>query len=210
MKSIKSLHHQATTTKRRSDTMTFDKSAFEARGRALEEAFFKQRDQQLIDKLRGELESFEESRKLAHVSGIVQETVLMDLVKAGIKAETLAAVTTIPMVEVAWCDGAVSPAERTAVLNAAVKMGVKPGAAPYEVLERWLIDRPDSRIVAAWKEYVRELAKLMPKETIDAMHKNVLDRCVRVAEAAGGFVGIHRISKIEQATIDDFANVFKE
>jgi hypothetical protein len=190
--------------------MTFDKSAFESRGRALEEAFFKQRDEQLKQKLRSELESLEESRKLAHVSGIVQEQVLTNLIKAGIKGETLAAVVTIPMVEVAWCDGAVSPAERAAVLNAAGKQGLKPGTAPYELLERWLIDRPDSRIVAAWKEYVRELAKLMPKETIDAMHKTVMERCVSVAEAAGGFVGIHRISKIEQATIDDFANVLKE
>jgi hypothetical protein len=189
--------------------MTFDHSAFENRGRALEEAFFKQRDQQLMDKLRGELESLEESKKLAHVSGIVQEHVLMELVKAGIKAETLAAVTTIPMVEVAWCDGAVSAAEKTAVLNAAAKMGLQPGAAPYELLERWLIDRPDSRIVVAWKEYVHELGKLMPKATVEAMHKDVIDRCVKVAEAAGGFVGIHRISKIEQATIDDFANVLK-
>ena len=185
-------------------------SAFEARGRALEEAFFKERDRELLAKMRGELESFEESRKLAHVSGIVQEQVLLNLVKAGIKAETLAAVVTIPMVEVAWSDGAVSSAEKAAVLNAAAKQGLQPGTAPYELLERWLVDRPDSRIVAAWKEYVRELAKRMPKATIDAMHKDVIDRCVRVAEAAGGFVGIHRISKIEQATIDDFANVLKE
>ncbi|HEX5103099.1 MAG TPA: hypothetical protein VFV87_04780 [Pirellulaceae bacterium] len=185
-------------------------SAFEARRRALEEAFFQKRDQELLEKLRGELSALEESRKLAHVSGIVQEKVLMDLVKAGLTAETLAAVVTIPMVEVAWADGAVSASEKAAVLNAAAGQGIHPGTAPHDLLERWLVDRPDSRIVAAWKEYVRELAKLMPAETIAQMHKNVLDRCVRVAEAAGGFVGIHRISKVEQATIDDFANVFKD
>ena len=182
---------------------------FEQRRKSLEEAFFQRRDQELLEKMRNELESLEESRKLAHVSGIVQEQVLMNLVKAGLKAETLAAIVTIPMVEVAWSDGAVSPTEKAAVLNAAASQGIKPGSASYDLLERWLIDRPDSRIVAAWKEYVRELAKLMPAETIATMHKNVLDRCVRVAEAAGGFVGIHRISKIEQATIDDFANVLK-
>ena len=145
----------------------------------MEEAFFKQRDQQLMDKLRGELQSLEETKKLAHVSGIVQEHVLLNLVKAGIKAETLAAVTTIPMVEVAWCDGAVSAAEKAAVLNAAAKMGLHAGTAPYEVLEHWLVDRPDSRIVASWKEYVQELAKLMPQDTLEAMHKDVIDRCVR-------------------------------
>lgn len=190
-------------------TIEHGSSAFEARGRALEEAFFHTRDRELLEKLRGEMESLEESKKLAHVSGIVQEHVLMNLVKAGIKAETLAAIVTIPMVEVAWSDGAVSPAEKAAILNASAKQGLKVGTAPYELLERWLVDRPDSRIVASWKEYVRELAKLMPAETIEAMHQDVIDRCVRVAEAAGGFVGIHRISKIEQATIDDFANVLQ-
>ena len=69
-------------------TIEHSTSAFEARGRALEEAFFQARDRELLEKLRGELASLEESKKLAHVSGIVQEHVLSNLVKAGIKAET--------------------------------------------------------------------------------------------------------------------------
>src|SRR5689334_13626321 len=100
--------------------------AFKQREIGLEEAFFKERDQQLLAKLRGELSAMEEKAKVAHVTGIVEDHVLSTLVQAGVRTETLAAVTLIPLVEVAWCDGNVAPEERDAVLNAAVAEGIHP------------------------------------------------------------------------------------
>ena len=97
---------------------------FRRRERVLEDAFFRERDNRLMEKLRGELSAFEERRKVAHVTGIVEEHVLSSLVQAGVRAETLAAVTLIPLIEVAWCDGSVAPEEREAVLNAAVSHGI--------------------------------------------------------------------------------------
>src|SRR5947209_2087047 len=109
--------------------------SFRQRERALEEAFFKQRDRQLLEKPRVELSAFEEKKKLAHVSGIIEEHVLTSLEKAGVRAETLAAVGIVPMVEVAWCDGTVAPEEREAVLNAAVAQGIHPDSAAYDLLK---------------------------------------------------------------------------
>jgi hypothetical protein len=182
--------------------------AFRQREKTLEDAFFKDRDRELMDKMRRELESFEEKRKLAHVTGIVEEKVLHNLVLAGVHAETLAAVGLIPLVEVAWCDGAVTAEERDAVLNAAAKQGLQPGTASYELLQNWLQNRPDLHIITAWKDYVRELARIMPKETIDEMGRQLISRCKRVAEAAGGFLGLATISKSEQSKIDEFAKVW--
>jgi len=182
---------------------------FRQREKSLEEAFFKDRDQKLIEKMRGELEAFEEKKKLAHVSGIVEERVLHNLAQAGVRAETLAAVSLIPLVEVAWVDGAVSPEERDAVLNAAVGQGVPADSAAYEILKRWLQERPDAHILVAWKDYVIELIKLMPPDTIAEMKRNLLDRCTRVAEAAGGFLGLATISKSERAKIDEFAKILR-
>jgi hypothetical protein len=182
---------------------------FRQREKGLEEAFFKDRDQKLIEKMRGELEAFEEKKKLAHVSGIVEERVLHNLAQAGVRAETLAAVSLIPLVEVAWVDGAVSPEERDAVLNAAVGQGVPADSAAYEILKRWLQVRPDPHIFVAWKDYVTELIKLMPPDTIAEMTRNLLDRCTRVAEAAGGFLGLATISKSERAKIDEFAKILR-
>jgi hypothetical protein len=184
--------------------------AFRQREKSLEDAFFKDRDRHLMDKMRRELESFEEKRKLAHVTGIVEERVLQNLVKAGVQAETLAAVGLIPLVEVAWCDGAVTPEERDAVLNAAAKQGLQPGTASYELLQNWLQDRPDLHIITAWKDYVRELARIMPKDTIEEMGRQLIARCKRVAEAAGGFLGLATISKSEQSKIDEFAKVWDQ
>jgi hypothetical protein len=182
--------------------------AFAERSKNLEDAFFKDRDQQLMQKMRRELESLEESKKLAHVSGIVEERVLKSLVGAGVRGETLTAVTLIPMVEVAWCDGSVSGEERDAVLNAAVKAGIHPDTASYELLRQWLQSRPDSHIIAAWKDYVTEVSRLMPKESVADFKRNMIDRCTRVAEAAGGFLGLATISKHERAKIDEFAKAF--
>jgi hypothetical protein len=181
---------------------------FGERRKGLEEQFFKERDRELMEKMRRELESLEEKKKLAHVSGIVEERVLQALVAAGVQAETLAAVSVIPMVEVAWCDGSVTAEERDAVLNAAAKQGIQPNTSPYELLKRWLQDRPDVHIIAAWKDYVKELARVMPKEGIAEMKRNVINRSTRVAEAAGGFLGLATISKSERNAIDEFARAF--
>jgi hypothetical protein len=191
-----------------STRMSSMSEAFKQRERGLEEAFFKERDRQLLEKLRGELSMREEKRKVGHVTGIVQEHVLESLVQAGVRTETLTAVTLIPLVEVAWCDGAVAPEEREAVLNAAVAHGIPADSAAHALLKRWLEEQPDSRIGAAWREYVQELSRISPKDTIAAMKEKMIERCTRVAAAAGGFLGLATISKKEQAKIDELAKAW--
>lgn len=178
---------------------------FGDRRKALEDSFFRERDQLLLEKLRMELETVEEHRNLAHVSGILDEKVLANLVKAGVRAETLTAVTLIPLVEVAWADGAVSDDEREAVLKAAAENGVNAGSASYELLSHWLKDRPDVRIIGAWKEYVGALAKAMPADAMLVLRERLTGRMKKVAEASAGFLGLgRRISSVEMAKIDEF------
>lgn len=181
---------------------------FKKRENSLEEAFFKDRDQHLMEKMRAELAAMEEKQKLAHVTGIAEDRVLTSLVQAGVRAETLAAVMLIPLVEVAWCDGTVAPEERDAVLNAAVAQGIHRDSAPHELLKRWLDERPDPKIITAWKEYVHELSRLMPKDSVTAMKKNTVNRAHSVASAAGGFLGLATISKHEQAKIDELGKAW--
>jgi hypothetical protein len=159
------------------------------RRRALEESFFAERDRLLLDKLRGELSELEERRHLAHVSGV--------------RAETLAAVRLIPLVEVAWCDGKVSAAERSAVLKASIEYGIQEGTACYSLLDSWLQNRPDSRVVGSWKDYVGHLAKMMPPESMQKLRDELANSLKKVATAAGGILGMKSISKKEQDTIDE-------
>lgn len=178
---------------------------FGDRRKALEDSFFRERDQVLLEKLRMELETVEEHRNLAHVSGILDDKVLSNLLKAGVRGETLIAVTLIPLVEVAWADGSVSEDEREAVLKAAAENGVQEGSAAHQLLNHWLKDRPDVRIIAAWKEYVGALAKAMPADAMLVLRERLMGRMRAVAEATWSIMGLGRkISKVEHAAIEEF------
>lgn len=181
---------------------------FKQRQQGMEDAFFKDRDRQLLEKMRSQLSTMEEKKKLGHVTGIVEEHVLASLVEAGVNAETFAAVSLIPLVELAWCDGNVAAEERDAVLNAASGQGVRSDSASYELLSSWLNERPDPKIIAAWKEYVSELARIMPPESLAPLKKNMLDRLNKVASSAGGFLGLSTISKHEQEKINEIARAW--
>jgi hypothetical protein len=178
---------------------------FGDRRKALEDSFFRERDHLLLEKLRLELEAIEEHKHLAHVSGILDDKVLMNLVKAGVRAETLAAVSLIPLVEVAWADGAVTDDEREAVLKGAADNGVQAGSASHQLLNHWLKDRPDVRIIAAWKEYAGALAKTMPADAMLVVRERIVGRCRKVAEASGWLLGIAgNVSRVELAAIEEF------
>ena len=181
---------------------------FAERGRSLEEAFFKEKDRQLLSNLRSELFALEETKKLAHVSGIVEQQVLEHLVKANVNAETLAAVAMIPLVEVAWVDGSISTEERNAVLNAAAAERIAANGAAYELLEAWLRERPNPNILTAWKDYVREVSRLMPPDVVTELKRTMIQRTTRVAESAGGFLGLAAISASERSKIDELAKTY--
>lgn len=182
--------------------------SFEMRRRGLEEAFFQERDRALINKMRGELEALDERRKLAHVSGLINDSVLEGLVQVGVRAETLAAVAIVPLVEVAWCDGLVEKEERDAVLNAAVRHGIPTDSPSYALLKQWLEVRPDPKVVGAWREYIRALARELPKETLANMRDVFMERVNRVAAVAGGFLGLATVSQKERAKIEELSKAW--
>ena len=49
---------------------------------------------------------------------------------------------------------------------------------------------------------------MMPKDAVADFKRTMIDRATRVAEAAGGFLGLATISKSERAAIDEFAKAY--
>ena len=94
------------------------------RGRSLEDEFFRREDQRLLAKL-SDLKTAAATREaLATASGITTPEVLDRLLALGIKAETVAALSIVPLVEVAWADGSLDARERRAILDRARDSGV--------------------------------------------------------------------------------------
>jgi hypothetical protein len=182
---------------------------FQARQRSLENAFFQKVDVKLLENLRSELAAVEEANGLAHVSGIMDQKVLGDLVRVGVTAESLLAMRFVPMIQVAWSDRRISAAEQAAILKAAESEKVLPNSPAYHLLRTWLESPPDAAIFTAWKEYIRELARITPAESLAELRERTKSLCYQVAKAAGGVLGIGSISQAEQQAIDDCVNTWR-
>ena len=187
-----------------------DKSVLENSGRMLEDRFFLEQDRILVEKLR-ELRKMEENRQaLSAVSGITNQKVLQKLVELGIQAEIVASLAVVPLVEVAWADGRIEEKERKAVMEASTANGLAKGSPDHALLERWLVHRPEPELLEAWTHYIEGLCELMAPEEREALKTELIDRARRVADAAGGFLGLtSRISEAEQRMLDTLSQAFR-
>ena len=179
------------------------------RKKALEESFFAKENARLLDRMKAETKDKETAEALANIAGISDAAVLDKLVDLGIEANTWAAISLVPLVEVAWADGKVEAKERKAVLSAAEASGVAPGSPSHDLLDSWLTHRPDARLMSVWGEYVVDMcANLSPGEK-EAVKETIVGRARSVAESVGGFLGMgSKISVEEGVVLDELAKAF--
>lgn len=179
------------------------------RRKSLENVFFEKENEKLLARLREKKEREAQRAALFDVTKIQDETVLDHLLDVGIRAETWLAISLFPLVEVAWADRHVADEQREAILKAAEEHGIAPGSDARALLDQWLANRPAPKVRKVWKEYVEAINGVLSGAAIEAMREETLELSKKVAEAAGGFLGIgHRISKVEQETLDDLERAF--
>ncbi len=189
--------------------MVMDAATLESKGRLLEDKFFLEQDRILVQKLR-ELRKMEESKQaLSAVSGITNAAVLQKLVELDIHPEILASLAVVPLVEVAWADGRVADRARAAIMEASAQNGLAKGSPDYEILDRWLARRPAPELLEAWTHYVHGLCEMMAADEREALRRGLVERARRVAEAAGGFLGLTSpVSAAEQRMLDALEKAF--
>ena len=171
------------------------------RRESLEEEFFHKLQTDQIEILRGELERKETREQLQAACGIADEIVLDQLLALGLSGLTMAALSMVPLVWVAWADGAVQEGERHAVLKAAHERGIDDGGAAHKVLGGWLERRPKQELFDAWAAYTRALTDTLVPSQRAQLRGQIVGLARTVAEAAGGFLGIHRISHKEEVAL---------
>jgi len=179
------------------------------RKKALEESFFAKENTRLLERIRSESATKTAVQGLKEISGIMDDEVLARLVKMRITPDTWTAVSVVPLVEVAWADGKVDDKERKAVMAAAEANGVLPATPAYELLESWLVRRPDGRLLDAWGEYIVELCAGFGPAERAAVKERIIGRARDVAEATGGFLGFgKRVGPEEEVVLKELAKAF--
>lgn len=169
------------------------------RGRSLEDEFFRREDQRLMKRL-NELKAAEATREaLAKASGITTPAVLDELMELGIRAETVAALSIVPLVEVAWADGTLDAKERRAIVDQA---GVARDSTAGALLEAWLDRRPDAKLLTAWTHLVRGLCEQLDLDGATRLKTGLLERAAAVAAASGGLFAVgSKVSRSEAAML---------
>jgi hypothetical protein len=175
-----------------------DDRQLQERGNQLEEEFFRKQNAAILDKMR-EAKAVEEERQQMAAAIGVDDPVLIDQLHAhGVTSATLAAVSLAPLVLVAWADRTLEDKEREAVLKEAGKNGVAPGTPGYELLQGWLREKPDITLLTAWTAYARAVVESLEGVQRQEFRDSILNRAKAVANAAGGFAGMGKVSDREK------------
>lgn len=173
------------------------------------DAFFHEQDQKLLNQLRARLDRQTKKAQLAEIAGIADEAVLDRLVELNISPETLAAIELVPLICVAWADRTMDPSEKKAILAAAESIGITAREELRELLDHWLSRRPGRELLEAWKHYITALCSQLSADERHRLETFVLSYAERVAQAAGGFLGLgKKVSPQEQSVLNELHQAF--
>jgi len=179
------------------------------RRRALEEEFFRKQEQALLNQLRTTQTRESAQEALAVATGVRDRAVLDKLSRLGITSDTLLALGLVPLVAIAWADGALDDRERHAIVGNLGAAGIVADSPAGQLVQSWLSSPPPASMLEAWSSYTSALSAALSPSERHNLRDSVLGRARAVAEAAGGFLGFgNRVSKAEAELIEKLARVF--
>jgi hypothetical protein len=180
----------------------------EERGRALEDQFYEKENREKLAAMKHKLDAQHSKEELRKASGMSDDAVLDRLVTLGLKANTIAALSLVPLIEVAWADGSIQDNERTAILQGAHGKGLEQGSDGYELLQTWLKKRPGEELFTTWEAYIKALSAQLNDEQNRLLKNQIVGFAKMVAAAAGGILGFGKVSASEEQVLTRIETAF--
>jgi uncharacterized tellurite resistance protein B-like protein len=177
--------------------------AFHARGKSLEESYFRTKDAQLVEKLRKVFQSTLDKEELRKATGITNDEVLDRLIRLNVRGELLTAFKLYPLVEIAWADGRLDKKEADAVVHAAITLGLPKDSDSLARLKEWVQRGPTPDGRAAWRMFASELRKVLSPHELNTFRDDLLKHAKAVADTSGGILDMFlNTSAAEKRVID--------
>lgn len=179
--------------------------SIQERGRALEEEYFRRKNREILDRMQLEARNEQARREMGAQIGLDDPEMLRELQKLGFTPETVALLPLVPVVQVAWADGDVADAERSAIFKVARARGIAEGSAAYHQLSAWLSDRPAPGVFEGATRLIRAVVDSPATAEGKLSADELVGYCESIASASGGLFGLKRISSEERELLSSLA-----
>ena len=179
------------------------------RRRASEDDYFRKRDRELIEKMRKAAEAERNRSELSARTGLNDPALVSELQDLGFTPETLAVLPLVPIVQMAWAEGGITPAERHLLIKVARERGIAEGSPADAVLADWMARQPTNDVFAKATRLIRAMLDSGAPDTAAMSADDLIKYCERIATASGGILGLGKISADERSTLAEIASALK-
>ena len=140
--------------------------------------------------------------------GLADPALLAELQELGFTPDTVTLVPLVPILETAWAEGGVSPAERALIVDLARRRGVAAGSEADQQLTAWLDRRPDAKVLSGAMRLIGAVLESGARTEMTA--DELIKYCEDIAAASGGIFGLGKVSADERATLSRIAAALKK
>ena len=186
-----------------------DHDGLAERGRALEENYFRQRDSELIETQRLATVAERARDEMGRRTGIDDLAMLTELQVVGFTPETVTLLPVVPVLEMAWAEGGITPAERGLIVEFARSRGIEEHGVADEQLTAWIARRPDETVFQCARRLIAAMLSSGVSQAVGRMTaSDLVAYCEKIAAASGGIFGLRvgRISAEERVLLSRLAS----
>lgn len=184
--------------------------SLQERGRALEEEYFRKKDRELVEKMQRAAREEEVRRDLSARTGLHDPALVQELQSLGFTSDTVSLLPLMPVIQVAWAEGGVTTAERSALNKLARARGISENSAADLQLQEWLSNRPEEEVFTSATRLIRAMLDEQAPQLAGLTADDLVKYCESIASASGGIFGfINRVSADERALLGSIAAELK-
>ncbi len=175
------------------------------RARAQEDEYFRKRDLELVEKMRQKVAAEEARAALGEKTGIGNIEYLEELRQLGFTPDTVALLPLVPVLQMAWAEGGVTPVERNLIEKLANTRGIAAGSPADAQLMDWLANKPSDDVFAGATRLIRAMLASGSEQVSNLTADDLVKYCEQIAAASGGIFGLGRVSGEEKALLTSIA-----
>ena len=180
-----------------------DRDMIHERGRSLEDDYFRKKDKELVEKLQRAAEAERAKSEMGKAAGITYPAVLQELLDRGFTPQTVSLLPIVPILQTAWAEGGITPAERELIVRFARSRGIEEGSEADRQLVSWMSTRPSEAVFSHAGRLIRAMLDSGSSAGLNA--DDLVKYCESIASASGGVLGIGKISSEERQLLAGIA-----